>query len=94
MFQDLITILLEPNYRRLLDFEIVFDDNQYWLVDCVFTKREETCEKFLHYPKNCGHYVGKVYYGMEIWVLFRKTEFLENLLDVRFMNYIFSVNFK
>ena len=90
IFQEYISLLLEPNFRKYLDFQIVFDDNQYWLLNCHFIKREETSEKPSNYSPNCYYFVERIQYGVDLWVLLPKTEFQENEMEVRIASSIFD----
>ena len=91
IFQPWISIFLEPSFRKFLDLQIVFDDNQYWLVQCRFIKRIETSEKIPNYPPNCTHFVDEIDYGVDLWVLFPKTGFPEDWGEVRFTNSTLSI---
>ena len=85
---------MEPSYRKYLDFHIIFDHNQHWLVHCWFCRRIEKCGKFPTYPPSCTHYVSQIKYGVDLWVLFPKTGFPEKSGEVRLMNSTYLINNK
>ena len=81
---------MNPNCRRKLDFEIIYDNDQYWEFRCCLKRRAIKCKKSPKYPLNCSHFVSKVDYGMDLWVLLSKTDFPESREKVGSINnYIF-----
>ena len=82
-----MNLLLEPSYRRFLDFQIISDDNEYWLVWCQLITRIET---FRNYLRKYSNVVDEIHYGIELWGIIPKIAFPENNMDVRFINYTFD----
>lgn len=76
------SLFLVPNYKKFLDFQIVFDFNQYWLVRCLFIRKEETSDKVSNYPPSCSYFVNWIAHGVELWVLFPIIEFPQDHLGV------------
>jgi len=64
------SLLLEPTCKKLLDFQIIFNDNEYWQVHCFFYRRRYGCRKHPIYKSNCSHFVKKVNLGVEFRVQF------------------------
>ena len=82
-----VSFLLEPSYIKFLDFQIVFDDNQYWIINCEFNRQKERCEMLTNYPLNCSHFVKSVRYGVELCVILPKIGFTEDKNKVRVLNF-------
>jgi len=78
-----ICFLLEPNYKKLLDFQITFDDTQYWLIYCRFWRRGEYSDEFPKYPYNCSHFIHNLFSGVDLCVLLPKLEFPKDKEEVR-----------
>jgi len=78
-----ISLFLEPSCRRKLNFQIVFDDIQYWQVECCVYRRRETSKKFPNYPPSCSHFIKEIYYGVDLWLYFPKSEFPEEKEEVK-----------
>ena len=85
IFQSKISFYLEPSCKRYLDFHIVFDDTQYWAVDCHIYKRRAECEKLPNYPPNSSHFVRYIDYGVDFRIYFPKSGFPEKNGEVRFV---------
>ena len=75
--------------KKLLDFQIVFDGNEYWQVQCCFYRKRYGCRKHPVYPPHCSHFVKKINFGVEFRVLFSKTDFPERSRAVRFVKIIY-----
>ena len=68
----MMSLFLEPSYRKLLDFKIIFDKNEYFDIYCHFYRRQEECEKVPRYSIDCDSYVKSIDYGVDLWVHFPK----------------------
>ena len=87
MFQKSMSLYLEQNCRRELDFQIVFDNTQYWLVNCYFYRQQKKCKKLSKYPDNCSHFVKKIHYGVDLKIYFSQNKFPKTNEVVRFITY-------
>lgn len=85
-----MSLFLEQNYRKLLGFQITFDDTEYWLVCCQIWRRQGASERLPKYPLNCSRFVYTILYGVDLCILIPKLGFPEKKEEVRFINVIIS----
>ena len=81
-FKSSLHYLLEPKYRKELDFQIVFDDKEYLQLFYHIYTRIDKCKKTTGYPPNCTHCVTQIKYGIYITVIFPKQGFPQEASEV------------
>ena len=81
-----MSLFLEPSCRRFLDFQIVEDDNQYWLVHCWLIRERKTFTGYPQNPPKCGYFINEIWYGIDLRILFPKKEFPERIEEVCFLD--------
>lgn len=77
---------MEPNCEGELDFQILFDDKEYWRVCYLLIKRIEKFEKLPKYPLKCNYFVAALCYGVDFIIVIPKEGFPKQKTQVRLMN--------
>ena len=87
IFQKRVSLFLEPSFKNFLDFQIILNNDRYWLFLFRFCKEEKTSKMLSNYPPNCDSFIYRVNYGIDLWVKFPKAGFPEEREKVRLMKY-------
>jgi len=77
------TLYIEPSCKKVLDFQIIFDNTPYWQIQCCFSRRKEESKNPLDYPFNCSHFISEIDHGVDFWIYFPKIGFPEKMAEVK-----------